>query len=181
MEIVDVLMAGGSGGLTGLAGSLIGRGFAFFERKQSHAMNKDQWAEDQRKRDHETVMDRQRHEQVKELHAMNLEGKELEFDRDVTMGEISRSATGMEASYKDQQILNAQKGGSPRVADFIKLQRPILTHITLIALIAAYFITPDLQQFIILALVYLAIMSFAWWFGDRMGDKMQSAIFGRLS
>lgn len=144
LEIIGLIFGGGA---TGLFGSLVSRGFSFFEKKQDYK--------------HELAL--------QELH-IQTRGMELESEEAIA-GSVA-AATIREASY----LHDASYGvPSPKAATVLRFVRPVLTLLllTLVAVIWAT-LTPEQEEMqlqIISTILYLATVAFTWWFGSRDTEK----------
>jgi len=141
----SALFGAGTGGIGLILGG-IGKAFTWYaEEKQKAA-------------EHERVM-----EMTKLQH--DLRAQELEIEREINLEDAA--ARLREASYShDSQTGKA----SQWVVNTLRLVRPSLTGILVILLAVIYLTIADLgsKAEIVSAVIYMAVSSVTWWFGDRM-------------
>lgn len=98
----------------------------------------------------------------------DLRSQELEIEREITLEDAA--ARLRESSYRH----DAEIGKTSRwVSDVRAMVRPTLTGalITLLGIIYLTVMDFAAQQEIVSAVVYMAVSSVTWWFGDRMTSR----------
>ena len=179
-DIIGGIAAHTAGGITGILGSIIGRGFTFFERRQAHKIKKENWANDEKVRAHDIALKQLDQAHIMQLHEANRQGVQEEHERAVRLSELDLSGQGLADSIADQTVLN---GGAahPIAKTAISMMRPLLTLTALIMLYRVWAAADDENRIVLSACFqFLAVASFLWWFGDRVQDKMQNMIFGAV-
>ena len=141
----SALFGAGTGGIGLILGG-IGKAFTWYaEEKQKDA-------------DHRRVI-----EMTNLQH--DLRSKELEIEREITLEDAA--ARLRQASYQH----DSDTGKASRwVIDTLRLVRPVLTGGLIVLLGLIYFTLADLgaKQEIVSSVIYMAVSSVTWWFGDRM-------------
>jgi len=110
------------------------------------------------------------HKRVMELTKLNAEIRDKEFENERQI-EADRSATELRnASYAHD---TATGKASRWVVDILRLVRPVLTVGLIVLLGIIYFTIADLgtKAEIVGAVIYMAVSSVTWWFGDRMTQR----------
>lgn len=132
-----------SGGATGIIGTLVGRIVGFYENKQKFA-----------------------HE-LKLLELQARIGAE-EAERELAIAEAKAAADLRIASYSHDSDTGQ---GSQWVTNTLRLIRPLLTAVLVLAVIMLWFTAEqfeaDIRTQVVVAIIYLATSAVTWWFGDR--------------
>lgn len=132
-----------SGGATGILGTLIGRVVGFYENKQKF-----------------------QHE-LKLLELQARIGAE-EAERELAIAQAKAAADLRVASYEHDSNTGI---GSAWVTDVLRLIRPTLTAVLVLAVIVLWFTAEeyevDIRTQVVVAIIYLATSAVTWWFGDR--------------
>lgn len=176
-DIIGLLGAAGGGGLTGILGTVFGRAFGFFEKKQQNEHDLKLMEFKVRQNDHElTVLDREfQHE--KELQSINMKAQAMETEREISLVNVSGSWAGMDSSLKHDSAIGQ---ASLWVINTIRLVRPCLT--VMLWLIVVVLVKMGAAQSYIEAAIYAASAATLWWFGDRApkpkGCGAQGAEYG---
>ena len=169
MEFIGNLLGAGasamSGGIFGLAGSLIGGVFKYFQAKQAQQFKKEEW-------DHES-----------NLLKLNMEAMQKQTENELALASQVGSFRGLDSSIR----ADSKVGESYKWVNAIRsLFRPLLT--TGLVVIA-YLIFKDLMagletegqsvlalgkeksrsilEYVVYSLVFSASTAVVWWFGDR--------------
>lgn len=159
-DILEIVGAGASGGITGLFGTLITGTLDFFNRRSE--------------RKHQLQM--MAHElKVLELEATQ-ENMRLQTEADTKMALADVDA--LKASYTEA-AKRWSDGSSPILVwvDVMRASvRPLLTYMFCIAILVLWWHTGDLDtsQRIVATILYLASASCLWWFGARATSKAMS-------
>jgi hypothetical protein len=153
MDILGNLLGTGAsaltGGLFGLVGNIATKVFGYFEAKQAFTQKVAEWA-------HET-----------DLLKLQMQAKAAETEQEIHIAESQGSWSGLSAS------LSAEGGlanSYPWVNAVRSLVRPALTLGLATFLSAAFFaMAPgDIDRaYVADSLVFAAVTSIVWWFGDR--------------
>lgn len=133
-----------AGGIFGIIGTALGRVAGFFERRQSHAQERERWS-------HELA-----------LHEMQIKARAAETEMELAIAAQAGSWKGLEASLKAESAIGK---GSQWVVNTLRLVRPLLT--LLLWLITAYIFAVTQETAITEAAVFAAVAATLWWFGDR--------------
>ncbi|HLJ52231.1 MAG TPA: hypothetical protein VKT24_02525 [Rhizomicrobium sp.] len=157
MDIVgDLLGTGASaltGGLFGLAGNIATKVFGYFEAKQAFTEKVAEWG-------HET-----------DLLKLQMQAKAAETEQEIHIAESQGSWSGLSASLTTEGALTSSY---PWVNAVRALVRPALTLGLTAFLSAAFFaMAPgDIDRaYVADSLVFAAVTSIVWWFGDRAPKK----------
>jgi len=140
---MDFLISLLSGGATGIIGTLIGRILGFYETKQKY---------DQ------------------ELKLLELQAKigAEESERELAIAQAKAASDLRMASYQHD---TGTGQGSQWVTDTLRLIRPVLTAMLVLAVILLWFTSKDsdgdIRTQVVVAIIYLATSAVTWWFGDR--------------
>ena len=166
-DVVGVGAAAMTGGLTGILGSLAGRVFSIFERRearQDRALANEEFS---RVRGHELEL-------LRESRLTNA----AETENEIAIARTQGSWAGLEASHASQ----ADMSGVPGWANAVRaMVRPVLTPLLwLIAMLAfawmlrraeAGLIEAEdaalMTTYVINSAIYAATAATLWWFGDR--------------
>jgi hypothetical protein len=157
-----------SGGLTGIAGSLVSNITGYFKAKQDHeqAMDMGRLTLKQSQLDHTYSM-----QQIVAEAKYKSEQLTIESERDMGVAEYS----ALTESYKDQF---GYSGDSRllQVAEFInKVTRPVLTYALVFLTTGIYFNSEDgVRDMIARAVVAMTATVISWWFCDRQISKQIS-------
>lgn len=177
MDLATLGITAATGGLTGFLGPIFGRIAGYFERKQEHKFAVKQWEENERIRLHEIARAEQNQKFEVELHEMNLKAKQEEFEHLVVTTELQTSREGLTASIESDTAAT-ERVEAQWVTNVKALIRPALTVLSMVILTIVFFFVPDeIRELIVLALVYIAVTSVVWWFGDRAPSQMRNALF----
>jgi len=157
MDILgDLLGTGASamtGGLFGLVGNIAARVFGYFEAKQAFTQKQAEWG-------HET-----------ELLKLQMQAKAAETEQELRIAESQGSWSGLTASLTAEGAIGTSY---PWVNAARALVRPTLT-IGLSAFLACAFFAMapgDIDRaYVADSLVFAAVTSIVWWFGDRAPKK----------
>jgi hypothetical protein len=160
MDILgDLLGAGASaatGGLFGLIGNIATKAFGYFEAKQAFTQKQAEWG-------HET-----------DLLKLQMQAKAAETEQEIHVAESQGSWGGLTSSVAAEGAIGASY---PWVNAVRALVRPTLT-IGLTGFLATAFfsLSPgDIDRaYIADSLVFVAVTSVVWWFGDRAPKKLPS-------
>ena len=149
--LVGAGAAAATGGIFGLAGTIVGKVFNYFERKQEIAARQEEWA-------HEL-----------KLQELQMKAKVAETEQELAITEAAGSWEGLKNSIQADAALNA--AGTYKWVNAVRaLTRPTLT-LGLTAILAfAYFSAPvasEMRSVIADAIIFAAVTSIVWWFGDR--------------
>jgi hypothetical protein len=132
-----------SGGATGILGTLIGRIVGFYENKQKFQQ---------------------------ELKLLELQAKigAEESERELAVAQAKAAADLRIASYQHDTETGM---GSQWVTNTLRLIRPALTIVLVLAVIMLWFTAEqydaDIRTQVVVAIIYLATSAVTWWFGDR--------------
>ena len=110
------------------------------------------------------------HRRVIELTELNANIRDREFENERQI-EADRAATELRsASYAHD---SSSGKASKWVVDTLRLVRPVLTLGLIVLLGIIYFTVADLgaRAEIVSAVIYMAVSSVTWWFGDRMTQR----------
>ena len=143
--LASALFGAGTGGI-GLLFGFVTKAFTWYAEER------------QREADHRRVV-----EMTKLQH--DLRSRELEIEREITLEDAA--ARLRQASYShDSDTGKASKW----VINTLRLVRPVLTGGLIVMLGLIYFTLVDLgaKQEIVSSMIYMAVSSVTWWFGDRM-------------
>jgi hypothetical protein len=153
MDILgDLLGTGASaltGGLFGLVGNIATKVFGYFEAKQAFTEKVAEWS-------HET-----------DLLKLQMQAKAAETEQEIHIAESQGSWSGLSASLSAEGTLASSY---PWVNAVRSLVRPALTLGLATFLSAAFFaMAPgDIDRaYVADSLVFAAVTSIVWWFGDR--------------
>lgn len=159
MDILgDILGTGASamtGGLFGLLGNITTKAFGYVEAKQAFTEKTAQWA-------HET-----------DLLKLQMQAKTQESEQEVQVAQSQGSWSGLAASVTAEGALPASYAWVNAVRALV---RPALTLGLASFLAAAFFaMTPgDIDRaYVADSLVFAAVTSIVWWFGDRAPRRAQ--------
>ncbi|MHA1539116.1 MAG: hypothetical protein ACTSXQ_01405 [Alphaproteobacteria bacterium] len=138
-----------AGGATGIFGSFLGKVFGFLESYEKRKARREEMAH--------------------ELNLFNLQqdarSSEAAYERE--MMDMQTAADLRISSYDhDTRTGNA----SQWIVDILRLIRPVLTLLLLIGVGVVWFTLPQwdmLKKTLVEFLVYAAMISITWWFGDR--------------
>jgi len=153
--------AGAAGGIFGLIGSAIGRGFNFFEKRESHkrAIQLEEMAIEREGRNHA-------HEIT--LHKMNQEAAKAETEREISLIDIQGQYALKNSSMKDQEALSKGVSASANMAAILSIVRPVLTLTLLVMSMIIFWASSDtVRSFMAKETLFLTVMAVSWWFGDR--------------
>jgi DMSO reductase anchor subunit len=132
-----------SGGATGILGTLVGRVVGFYENKQKFQH---------------------------ELKLLELQAKigAEESERELAIAQAKAASDLRVASYRHDSETGQ---GSQWVTNTLRLIRPALTIVLVLAVIMLWFTAEqydeDIRTQVVVAIIYLATSAVTWWFGDR--------------
>lgn len=157
MDILGSLIGTGAsafgGGLFGLVGNVASKVVGIFEAKQVFAQKKEEWGHEERLLD------------------MQMKAKAAETEQELAVTAQSGSWSGLGESLKAEAAVGATY---PWVNAVRALVRPALTLGLASFLCAAFFaMAPgDIDRaYVADSLVFAAVSSIVWWFGDRAPKK----------
>lgn len=157
MDILGTLVDAGtsamSGGLFGLIGNVATKVVGWFEAEQTFKQKQAEWA-------HET-----------ELLKLQMQAKAEETEHEIDLAAASGAWAGLGESLKAEAAIGATY---PWVNAVRALVRPALTFGLALFLCMAFFaLTPgDIDRaYVANSLVFAAVTSIVWWFGDRAPKK----------
>lgn len=157
MDVLGDLLGTGasalSGGLFGLVGNIATKVFGYFEAKQDFTQKLAEWG-------HET-----------DLLKLQMQAKTAETEQEIHVAESQGSWSGLATSLTAEGAIGASY---PWVNAARALVRPTLTIGLATFLACAFFaLTPgDIDRaYIADSLVFAAVSSIVWWFGDRAPGK----------
>jgi hypothetical protein len=157
MDILGDLLGTGasalSGGLFGLVGNIATKVFGYFEAKQAFTQKLAEWG-------HET-----------DLLKLQMQAKSAETEHEIHVAESQGSWSGLASSLSAEGAIGASY---PWVNATRALVRPVLTLGLATFLASAFFaLAPgDIDRaYIADSLVFAAVSSIVWWFGDRAPGK----------
>ncbi len=138
-----------SGGLFGLVGNIATKAFGYFEQKQAFTQKQAEWV-------HES-----------ELLRLQMQAKQAETEQEIHVAESQGSWSGLTSSVAAEGAIGASY---PWVNAVRALVRPVLTvGLTTFLSVAFFAMAPgDLDRaYVADSLVFVAVTSIVWWFGDR--------------
>ena len=157
MDIIGDLLGTGasalSGGLFGLVGNIATKVFGYFEAKQAFAQKLAEWS-------HES-----------ELLKLQMQAKAAETEQEIHVAESQGSWSGLATSLSSEGTIGASY---PWVNAVRALVRPALTLGLATFLASAFFVLApgDIDRaYVADSLVFAAVSSIVWWFGDRAPRK----------
>jgi hypothetical protein len=153
MDIGSVFDAGLTGGLFGLFGNIANQVVGIFTAKQQFAQKKEEWGHEERLLD------------------MQMKAKAAETEQELAVTASSGSWSGLGESLKAETAIGSTY---PWVNAVRALVRPALTLGLATFLCAAFFaLAPgDIDRaYVADSLVFAAVTSVVWWFGDRAPKK----------
>ena len=157
MDILGDLLGTGasalSGGLFGLVGNIATKVFGYFEAKQAFTQKLAEWS-------HES-----------DLLKLQMQAKAAETEQEIHVAESQGSWSGLSASLSAEGALGASY---PWVNAARALVRPALTLGLATFLATAFFVMApgDIDRaYVADSLVFAAVSSIVWWFGDRAPRK----------
>lgn len=154
-----------SGGLTGIAGSLISNVTGYFKAKQDHeqAMDMAKLNLQQAQLDHKYTM-----EQIVAEAKYKSEQLSIEAERDLNVAEYS----ALSESYKAQSVYSSDSKLMLVAEFFNKVTRPALTFCLVFLTTGIYFHSDDaVRDLIARAVVAMTATVISWWFCDRQISK----------
>jgi hypothetical protein len=157
MDFVGNLLSGGAsaltGGLFGLAGNIASKAFGYFETRQAFAQRLAEW-------NHES-----------ELLKLQMQAKAAETEEEIRIAESKGTWSGLTASIAGEGALGVSY---PWVNAVRALVRPALTiGLSTFLGVAFFALAPgDIDRASVAdSLVFAAVSSIVWWFGDRAPKK----------
>lgn len=160
MDILGTLLGTGTsavtGGLFGLVGNIATKVVGYFEQKQAFTQKQAEWV-------HEV-----------DLLKLQMQAKAAETEQEIRVAESQGSWGGLTASVAAEGAVGASYGWVNAVR---ALTRPTLTVGLTTFLAAAFFaMAPgDIDRaYVADSLVFAAVTSVVWWFGDRAPRKAPS-------
>ena len=151
MDLGSILDSSLTGGLFGLLGNVTNKVIGIFTAKQDFAQKKEEWSHEERLLD------------------MQMKAKAAETEQELAVTASSGSWSGLGESLKAETAIGSTY---PWVNAVRALVRPALTMSLGGFLCAAYFATSGAARTTIAeSLVFAAVTSIVWWFGDRAPKK----------
>ena len=158
------------GGITGLLGSLVNRGFGLWELREKRKDRAQEIAHAERAWGHET-----------RLHELQMRARAAETESELKVAEAALQAAAVEGSWAG---LNASIAAEAGVGDSYRwvnavraLVRPALTVLLWLIVLALFAMAlagelplqtaAEVVETVIQAASYGAVTALAWWFGDR--------------
>ena len=141
------------GGLFGLLGNVASKVVGLFESKQAFAQKREEWTHEERLLD------------------LQMKAKAAESEQELAVAAASGSWGGLGDSLKSETAIGATYAWVNAVRALV---RPALTLGLASFLCAAFFALPpgDLDRaYVADSLVFAAVTSIVWWFGDRAPKK----------
>lgn len=151
MGVIGLLTDAATGGLLGLAGSVIGKVFHIIDRGQDL---KKQAAEYQ----HElTLFDKQ------------MELRKIEDENELAIKKADSANQMRIASYN----MDFGNNGSSNITDLLRLVRPFLTILLVLitGLIWAFTRDRSIDEQIVETILFCTASALTWWFGDRLSES----------
>ena len=152
---MEILMSVFAGGATGIFGSFLGKIFGFLESREKRKTR--------------------REEMTHELNLFELQqqarSSEAAFEQE--MMEMQTAADLRISSYEHDTRTGS---ASQWIVDILRLIRPVLTLLLLVGVGVVWFTLPEwdmLRKTLVEFLVYAAMTSITWWFGDRAVRPIQ--------
>ena len=157
----------GLGLVLGLVGSISTKVFGIFEKREERKLR-------QLELEHE--VNRWGHE--KDMFKMQSQAKVAETEQEAFLMTVEGSYDGLQASMAQQT--EALKGSSRWVKNILSLVRPVLTFtfVGIVVYISVFENPEDYRAAGIAAAIELAMMSVAWWFGDRSTKRVVESMRG---
>ncbi len=155
MSALDLIANAASGGLLGVIGSFINKGFNVYDNIQTAKAQ-------EIANTHELA-----------LYEAQAKLKVIEEENQLMIANNTANAELRSASYD----LNFDStNGNPKVTDFLRLVRPILTFIliSLVGVIWAFTGDKSLNQELVDSILFCASSAITWWFGDRASYLVKS-------
>jgi len=145
--MLDSILTIATGGVSGLLGSVISKGFSIFDNMQQEKKNQ---------KDHERTM---------EMHRLDNELRTEERENELAIAEISAAADMRMAAYEHDASMGKP---SKWCTNILRLVRPILTFGLIVLTAIIYFSATQAGKIEIeVAVVFMLGASVAFWFGDR--------------
>lgn len=146
-DILGLAASAASGGLFGLAGTVLGRLAGFFERRQSNRHEKDRWA-------HET-----------KLLEMQMAARAQETEAEIALIDVKGGWDGLKGSLAAEAAI----APSYKWVDAVRaLTRPVLTLLLWVITGLVFFAAEaEGRAAIIETATFAATAATLWWFGDR--------------
>ena len=158
------------GGITGLIGSLVNRGFGIWELREKRRDRQLEIAHAERGWGHET-----------ELHKLQMQARAAETEAELAVAEAALQTAAVQGSWAG---LNASIAAEARIADGYRwvsatraLVRPALTVLLWLLTLALFAMAlagklpvqtaAEVVETVVQAATYGAVTALAWWFGDR--------------
>ena len=153
MDIGSFLGTTLGGGLFGLLGNVASKVIGLYEAKQAFAQKKEEWTHEERLLD------------------MQMKAKAAETEQELAVTASSGSWTGLTESLKAETAIGATYAWVNAVRALV---RPALTLGLGTFLCAAFFAMPEgdpSRASVSDSLLFAAVTSVVWWFGDRAQRK----------
>ncbi len=151
MDIGSLVDSGLTGGIFGLIGNVAGKVLGIFETREAFSQKKEEWGHEERLLD------------------MQTKAKATETEQELAVTASSGSWSGLGDSLKAETAIGSTY---PWVNAVRALVRPALTMGLGGFLCAAFFTTSGAARTTIAdSLVFAAVTSIVWWFGDRAPKK----------
>lgn len=151
----------------GLAGSISTKVFGIFEKIEQRKLQALQMEHEKNRWEHD-----------KDMFVMESQAKVAETEQEAFLITTQGSYDGLKASMAQQT--ESLKGSSQWVKNTISLVRPVLTFIFVgVVVYVAVLDNPEsYRQVAIAAAIDLAMMTVAWWFGDRSTKRVVESMRG---
>lgn len=158
------------GGITGVLGSVINRGFGLWEMKEKRQDRRLEIAHAERGWTHETA-----------LHELQLRARAAETESELRVAEAALQAAAVEGSWAGLAASVEADGRVPSSYPWVNavraLVRPALTLLLWLMVLALFSLSlagdlpvetaAEVVETVIQAVTYGAVTALAWWFGDR--------------
>ena len=160
--IIDSILGGG---LIGLVGPMINRGFQYFENKQKHKQALE-LAEIKRE------SDAANHAHEIKLHEMNQKARAAETEREKQIIYANMDATNQEGSWGGLDVSTQGNNevtmkASQWVVNCQAMTRPVITLISVLIALIIFVIDKTHRAELTDAIITITIAAVLWWFGDR--------------
>jgi len=157
----------GIGLILGLVGSISSKVFGIVEKMEERKL---------RKLELEHEVNRWAHD--KDMLQLQSQAKVAETEQEAFLMTTQGSFDGLRESMKQQT--ESLKGASRWVKNTLSMVRPVLTFtfVGIVAYMAVFENPEDFRAAAIAAAIELAMMSVAWWFGDRSTKRVIDSMRG---
>ncbi len=157
----------GLGLILGLAGSISTKVFGIFEKREERKM-----------REAELAHEVNRWSFEKEMFTLQSQQAVAETEQEAFLTTVRGSYDGLQASLEQQT--KALQGTSKWVKNTVSMMRPVMTSTFVAVLVynAIWEASGDYRAAALMASIELAMMSVAWWFGDRSTKRVVESMRG---